>query len=192
MSTKFVPKQELVNQLRLTISKRGSGVVSIATDAQRAVVLRFLDGKLTHSNARGKGVGEALQVLAQSQTVRFSSVEARGNNRPEIMHAAEFADLIASGSTGVPTTASTGPIEESALAEAEPIFNSADKEETIKTVLYDLSAEHIGPMANLVIEQAIGSSHSLQRIVDSVAAQIPNRDAATNCRKQASEQLKQS
>lgn len=189
MTTQLVAKQHLVDQIRQIVAQRDSGVLSIVTDAQRSVVLRFFEGRLTHSIARGKDIGEAVHALAQSQNIRFNFVAVRGENRQELMPAAELADLIESGSAAASgqTTGSVVPTQ--ATVKTGASLSDSDKRR-VRDSLVELAVKHIGPMADLIIEQAIERSCSVEQIVDEIAMQIPDDTSADTFRKQALERIK--
>lgn len=188
VTTQFVSKQHLVDQIRKIVADRESGVLSIVTEAQRSVVLRFYEGRLTQTIARGKDVGEAIQLLAQSQSLRFGFVAAKGEIRKELMPAKELADRI---EAGTPVVRQDG----GSVLPTKPVADKGTpfgdfKEELVREVLIELAVKHIGPMADLIIEQAIESSENLEELVDAVAMQIPDSAYAGTFRDLALERIR--
>lgn len=169
MATDFVPKQQLVDRIRQIKEKRESGVLSITTESGRSVILRFLEGRVTHSNAKGKGLQESMQVLAQSPTLQFSFAATADG----------FADLFEVGS------ASGGG------GSAAPTQQNFD-EDRVRKVLTELIVAHIGPMAAIVVDQAIANANTVERVVNAVAREIPNGIEAESFREKALEKLRKS
>ncbi|GAB4359001.1 MAG: hypothetical protein Kow006_27830 [Gammaproteobacteria bacterium] len=174
-----VPKQKLVERIRQIKNNRESGVLSIVTDSGRSVVLRFLEGRVTHSNARGKSIQEALQVLAQSASLRFSFSPLKVEEGSELMPTDEFVDQIEAG----------------AVAEATPGGETARLPfdvERVRKILCDLAVAHIGPMTSLVVDEALQNANTLERVINTVARQIPNGIDAEAFRDQAWEKIRNS
>ncbi len=191
VATDLVPKQELVAEIRQIVASQNSGVVSIVTDAQRSIVLRFLDGKLTHCNARGKGINGALDLLSQSTSLRFNFVAARGESRGELMPAGEFASLIEAGSTETSGAAAVAATASPPPAEMTTDSSLSDSEKQLaRETLTELSAEYIGPMAGMLVEQAIETGTSFESIINEIARTIPIDNDADEFRKRALVRIK--
>ncbi|HMB72604.1 MAG TPA: hypothetical protein VKQ06_03460, partial [Gammaproteobacteria bacterium] len=67
--SQFVPKAQLFSQLNEIISTRGTGLLTILTESNRSIFLRFSRGKLTRLYCRSGEAGEAIQMLAEGSMV---------------------------------------------------------------------------------------------------------------------------
>lgn len=180
MATQFEPKEQFVKLLRKIAADGESGVLSVVTDAQRSVVLRFLDGRLTHAMARAKDVREAAQVLAQAKGFRFNFAAGRGESRQELIPAEDFIRLIEGGATGASGVPATPTVAAPAPDKSNPRqpYGGVSQDQ-LRQVLTELAVEHIGPMAAIVVDQAMEERRNLEAIIDDVAAQIPGGGGAS-------------
>ena len=194
-------KAELVAFLRAIIRRRESTVVTILTDKRRPVLLRFSNGDLTHTHARSKDVNEAIKVLSETSAFRFSSSPGLAENRPPLMDALAFVDAIETGS-GVPqvqsraapaaSTTQTENLDDlipglsDALKEADRLDNSDTFEiQERRQQLEELAFNHLGPLAPIIVEEAMASANDLDAQIEYIAQQIPDDNAATAFREAA-------
>ena len=91
---KFVPKAKLIEQLRRINADAETGLLTILTESNRSVFLRFSNGDLTRLHCRSGEADEALQMLAESSTVGFTYASAPGDDQAELMPVDEFIRLI--------------------------------------------------------------------------------------------------
>ena len=70
--SQFVPKAKLFDQLNDIISHRETGLLTILTENNRSIFLRFSQGKLTRLHCRSGEAGEAIQMLAESSMVKYT------------------------------------------------------------------------------------------------------------------------
>ncbi len=150
----------------------------IQTDASRAIVLRFSSGSLVRVNARGNSVEDAIRVLHTSADYKFSFSSIRVDRGAELMGVAEFIELLGQGSE---TSADTTEITDITAADGQPA--AADiagyNRDMLQKMLIQMSVEHIGPIASIVVEQAIDDGSSIEEIVNLIADQIPDHEAAS-------------
>jgi len=68
-STQFISKKKLIAVIRKIADAKGTGLVSILTDTQRAVLLKFSRGKLIHAYSRSRDIAVVVQVLIKTDFV---------------------------------------------------------------------------------------------------------------------------
>jgi hypothetical protein len=90
----FVPKAKLFEQLTQIIDQRETGLLTILTESNRSIFLRFSQGKLTRLHCRSGEAGEAIQMLAESAMVKYTYATAPQDSEPEFMPADSFLQLI--------------------------------------------------------------------------------------------------
>ncbi|MFT5112056.1 MAG: hypothetical protein ACI8P9_001379 [Parasphingorhabdus sp.] len=203
----FVPKSELFKQLRQIVNRRETGFVTILADNKRSVLLRFSQGKLTHSHCRSKDVGEAIHVLTECNAVKFSYAPAPVENRPELMPTEAFIELLDPGSESL-SSAPAGP--DDLFQQPQPGY--APPEQTgeiiaplaailnegyaspgagsqispdMKNTLIDFALKYMGPIAPMVVDEATEFSNDLGRAIDYIANQIPDGTQASQFRSEA-------
>ena len=166
-----------------------SGSVTVLTDNNRAILLRFAAGKLIHVNARGNSAENAIEILRSSRNFRAKFAPLSEEVAPELMAINTFVEMLTAG----------GKLSEksdsSSLSTSEParVINSqAIDIENIRTVLTDLSTEYIGPMAPMVVDQAIDEADTADGIIETIAVLIPDSEDAANFRALARKNIQHS
>ncbi len=175
----FVPKTELIARIRQIVTARDTGYLTILTDTRRSVLLRFSSGKLTHSLCRTKDVGDAIQVLNECNLVRFTYAVGAVEDRPELMPAESFLQLLDPG--GIPGAAAPRAPPAAAPAPAAPRSRTAPQ----RVALVEVALEFVGPVAEMLVDEALENTASISEAVNYIADLIPDpapanafRDAA--------------
>jgi hypothetical protein len=190
--TRLVDKSVLLNRIIEIVRQRVSGFLTILTDANRSVLLRFSVGQITHTHARSKDIGEAIHVLSECYQVRFSFAPAQAENIPAIFSVGAFLKLINPGGSDVAidsrrsteAVATSGadsllPAVASALREADRIeFGGAVSAANFQQELLHILEDFIGPFASLLIEEAIARNPSLAEQINYIATEIPDKNVA--------------
>lgn len=204
MASEFAPKQALINRINQIIAGSESGFITILTDSRRSVLLRFSNGRLTHTHARGKEVGEAIQALSECNMVKFNFAPAQPENRLEVMPASSFVQLIdpGGGSAAIPPPPApaapppvntgtggggfdlgAGALPEGLLPSVADALNQQQSAGRANTdpqiaqavrVITEIAMEFIGPMGSLIVQEATGANKSLHEIIEHVAISIPD------------------
>ena len=159
-----ISKQQVIDEIRMIGATAASGILTITTDQQHSVVLQFADGRLCRAIARGTGVARAARALAESErfSFRFSPGSVEGGR--ELAPIEDFIALIEEGPDTPAPAMSASPAE----ADADP------DQRRIHDVLAETAARYIGPMADLVVTQAMQHHGSVQSVIHAVAASIPS------------------
>jgi hypothetical protein len=187
----FVPKELLFRQIRQIVGQRETGFLTILTDTKRSVLLRFSAGKLTHSHCRTKDVADAISVLTECALVKFTYAAAQVENRPEIMPTDTFLQLIdPGGDAGINPQAtsydapSTSPAVDTQYT--PPVAPTPRPEESaIRQPLAELALDYIGPIADMIVDEALETTENLTSAIDYIAGMLPDEDQANAFREDA-------
>ena len=169
--SQFVPKAKLFAQLAEIIKNEETGFLTILTDSNRSVLLRFSKGKLTRLHCRSKEAGEAIQVLAESVLVKYTYASAPEDTEPELMPADSFMQLIDPGGeagTGVSTGSST-------------------LGDPIKAQMLEIATEYIGVVAEMIVDEAFDTTSDIGQAIDYIGNAIPDANQSKAFRKAALE-----
>ena len=158
----FVAKAQLFEQITAIVQNRESGFLTILTDTNRSVLLRFSLGKLTRLHCRSKEAGDAIQVLVECRQVKYTYVAAPRDDRPELMPTSSFLQLIDLG-------AGTGP--------ATGVYvsgNSVAIDDPIRLQMLEIATEYIGIVAEMIVDEAFAADSDIGRVIDYVGESIPD------------------
>lgn len=132
----------------------------------------------------------ALGLLVHADQVKFNFVESSVAEEADLMPALYIADLLEKG----PATAST-PMETTESVALEDVTvpqapSPGVDERTLKRVLAELALVHIGPIADIVVEQAITENNTFELIINAIAENIPTESDARTFRNEARQRIK--
>ncbi|MFT5112311.1 MAG: hypothetical protein ACI8P9_001635 [Parasphingorhabdus sp.] len=190
----LVSKVDLFKQIQQVISSGETGFITILTDTRRSVLLQFSAGRLTHTNARSKDVADAIQVLNECDQVKFSYVAAPVENRPEVMPAESFLQLIdPGGDAGAGNFQAPSPIPtadffmpEVGIPSAAPVVTAGNSvDNSIASALTTLAIDYIGPIADLVVSEALSASPDVLGAINVIPSNILDADQAAEFRNAA-------
>ena len=206
----FVSKAELFSRIKQIVSGQENGFLTILTDTKRSVLLRFSAGKLTQSHCRTKDVNDSIQVLFECSLVKYSYAPAAAENRPEVMPTETFLQLVDPGGdvSGSAMSAGGGGFEQAARASrpvsteqfqmddlipgvAQAISSSNRSsvhggiDEFISNALTRIAAEYLGPVAGMLVEEALEQTSSVTQAIDHLAVSIPDQAQADAFRVEA-------
>lgn len=172
MSQQAVPKAEFARHLRSVADAAGNGAFIVLTAANTPVMIRLSGGEITTLHCRGYDVQKAIDTLAPSEQVRYSFSAVSAENKPSLIEVSDFLEaidaMVLPGDGGAPTPA--GDSEDRWLD--EPVSEEA------KEQLMALATEVIGPVAALIVEDALAQNTNLRATIDEIRAAIPETDAA--------------
>lgn len=177
MASQFVTKARLLEQLREIVAQQETGFLTILTDTNRSVLMRFSQGKLTRLHCRSKEAGEAIQVLAESAMVKFTYASAPEDTEPELMPADSFLQLIdpggdAGGSSGGGAIASSG---------------GAAINDPVKAQVLEIATEYIGVVADMIVDEAFDEGRNVAEAIDYISKAIPDANQSRAFREAAQE-----
>ncbi len=176
MASQFVSKAQLLEQLREIVDTEETGFLTILTDTNRSVLLRFSEGKLTRLHCRSKEAGEAIQVLAESGMVKFTYASAPEDTEPELMPADSFLQLIDPGGDA---GASLGG---GAVSSGGAIAN-----DPIKAQMLEIATEYIGVVADMIVDEAFDEGRNVAEAIDYITQAIPDANQSRAFRDAAKE-----
>lgn len=173
--TQFISKKRLISVIRKIADSKGTGLVSILTDTQRAVLLKFSRGKLIHCYSRSRDIAVVLQVLNETNFVKFSYTTVPAENLPELMSIDTFTEILESaGNRGVKSSSTTQRSEVTGTEQTDIT------REPLKELLVDIASEYIGLVAEIVVDESLQINGDAFAVIDSIAEMIsdPEREAA--------------
>jgi hypothetical protein len=170
-NTQFISKKKLIAALRKIGEAKVTGLISILTGSQRAVLLKFSRGKLIHAFSRSRDISVVIQVLLATEHVKFSFTQVPVEDQPELMPLDTLIEILESGGSldlELDPTSLPGAVAES---------NSTNITlEPLKQLLVDIASEYIGLVADIVVEEALENSSDTFEAIDAIAAMIPEAD----------------
>ena len=172
----FVDKAQLFAQLVDIVDNQETGFLTILTDTNRSVLLRFSKGKLTRLHCRSKEAGDAIQVLAESAMVKYTYVAAPEDDEPELMPTSSFLQLIDPGNS---TAIANEGIRVSGVKSVA--------DDPVKSQMVEIATEYIGIVAEMIVDEAFEESSAIGHIIDYICEAIPDRNQARAFRKAALE-----
>ncbi len=176
-STQFISKKKLIAVIRKIADAKGTGLVSILTDTQRAVLLKFSRGKLIHAYSRSREIAVVVQVLIETEFLKFSFTSVPVENQPELIPIDTFIEMLESSDNIDLVTGSTP--RRTVVADSKP----ADlTREPLQELLVDIASEYIGLVAEIVVEESLENSSNTLEAIEAIAAMIPDADRAESFR----------
>lgn len=173
----FVDKAQLYAQLVDIVDNQETGFLTILTDTNRSVLLRFSQGKLTRLHCRSKEAGDAIQVLAESLMVKYTYVAAPEDNEPELMPTSSFLQLIAPGNSTADAAAAKIRVSGTEQAADDPV----------KAQMLEIATEYVGIVAEMIVDEAFEESAGIGHVIEYVCGAIPDRNQSSAFRKAALE-----
>jgi hypothetical protein len=175
--SQFVPREKLFAQLEEIIKQQGTGLLTILTDSERSVFLRFSQGRLTRLHCRSGEAGEAIQMLAESVMVKYSYTAAPEDSEAELMPTDSFLQLIDPG----------GNADSSALPPT--IVSSADPSvgDPIKAQMLEIATDYMGIVAEMIVDEAFDGNTDVGKAIDYIGNAIPDANQSRAFRSSALE-----
>jgi hypothetical protein len=180
--SQFVPKSQLFDQLGEIIRQGETGFLTILTDTNRSVLLRFSQGRLTRLHCRSKEPGEAIHVLAECLMLKYSYASAPVDNEPELMPAKSFLQLINPGGDMTDMTDMT---------DSRPVVTSSGMfvSDPVKIRMLELATEYVGIIAEMIVDEAFEDNTNVNTAIDYIASTIPDETQSEAFRAAARQQF---
>ena len=175
--SQFVPKANLFQQLGEIIKNQETGFLTILTDSNRSVLLRFSRGKLTRLHCRSKEAGEAIQVLAESVMVKYTYASSPEDTEPELMPADSFLQLIDPGGINGSSAIDAPIVSSGNVAMGDPV----------KSQMLEIATEYVGIVADMVVEEAFQDNNDVGKAIDYIGNAIPDANQSKAFRRAALE-----
>ena len=179
-TTQYGSKKQLIALIRKVVIEQETGLVSVLTDTKHAVILKFFDGKLIHLHSRTREIEDVIQVLNESEWVKFKFASVTMENRQEIMPVETFIQLIeVDDITDVtadptPTVPNLGPVN--------GVAQGSRESEPLNELLVKIVSEYVGPIADMIVEEAFENNSDPIRAIEFIAEMIPDPNQAETFR----------
>lgn len=182
-NSQFVAKKYFIAFIESVIRNKETGLISILTDSKRSILLKFSEGILIHAYGRSRDLGDVVQVINESDQMKFDLVPIPPENGAEIMPGEIFLQLLQSGSVDEPGSSLTG-FEKTVPSSRNTEIHAA------KELLESLAAEYVGMVAEVIVEEALDASGSLEEAIDNIARSIPDPEQSAAFRAEARKQTR--
>jgi hypothetical protein len=175
--SQFVPREKLFAQLKEIIKQQGTGLLTILTDSERSVFLRFSQGRLTRLHCRSGEAGEAIQMLAESVMVKYSYTAAPEDSEAELMPTDSFLQLIDPGGN-----ADSSALPPTIVSSAAPSVG-----DPIKTQMLEIATDYMGIVAEMIVDEAFDGNTDVGKAIDYIGNAIPDANQSRAFRSSALE-----
>lgn len=176
-------KKELLDILGEVINTRGSGLISVVTNTKHSVMFRFSEGKLIGVHSRHRKLSAVINELNECGSLRFNFTTNAIEDKPEIVPGDKFLRLIAAG-IGNEVEDDTSPIV-SASDNNIQTMPSSNLSEPVRAYLAKIASEYVGPVADMLVEEAFEDSDDIAQAIDFIAQMIPDPKQASAFRAEA-------
>ncbi|MGB5328357.1 MAG: hypothetical protein WBO58_09055 [Gammaproteobacteria bacterium] len=177
VQSQFVPKAKLFAQLNEIISRQETGLLTILTDSDRSIFLRFSQGRLTRLHCRSGEAGEAIQMLAESSMVKYSYAAAPEDSEAELMPADSFLQLIDPGGNAASSSHAT-----TVVSSADPSVG-----DPIKKQMLEIATDYMGVVAEMIVDEAFEGNTDVGKAIDYIGNAIPDANQSKAFRRSALE-----
>jgi hypothetical protein len=179
MSGQAVAKLTFARHLRQVANRGENGAFTVLTDSGRSVLLRLTAGHITSSHCRGRDIEAAIAVLAASETLRYTFSRATPESRPTLIGIDDFLRRIDAFVEAGDTAVAERP--DARVPSPSPAAPASREEApargtTVREDLEALAVEMIGPVAQVVVEDALANNVTLQDAIEEIARAIPSVD----------------
>lgn len=179
MSEPFVPKSELLDKIKNIIQRNQTGFLNILTNANKLVVFWFAKGKLTYASCITKNLEQAIAAITECQTVKFTFTQANtGSNMPELMAATKFLQALSAETSTDNTTHHQIVASQQPAIPQDTTSKTLNGNATFIQIFTTLTAEYIGPIADIIVQEAFTNTQTPEASIDYIAKIIPETDQA--------------
>lgn len=186
----MLSRQELADKIREIHIGSQSGVMSVVTDKGRSVSLRFFEGRLTKIQSRGSDLQHAIGLLVHADQMKFNFVESSVTEEPTQMPALYIVELLENGPSAEITGFQTQEMPAVDDVTEPQRGNTGVDRQTLQRILTEMALVHIGPIAEMLVEQAIADNSTFELIIQEIADNIPSADDARTFRNDARKRIK--
>jgi hypothetical protein len=175
MSEDYIPFPELVDIISSFCSKKETGLLFIATKANRSAQIVLENGKIVFVYFYNKQGQEALDLMLTIKAGRYKFQKNATSPRRSTLPSTEKILEHLSGGRLVD-------------APAAKIARGLSSEQ--KQFLEAALAEYIGPMATIICDDHLDQAPDMTSAVDALASEIPSEDQAQKFRSQVASSMK--
>ncbi len=182
-------KNQLVDLIKQIVETEDTGLISILTNTNHAVLMKFFEGKLIHIHSRTRDISDVIQVLNESEWVKFKFANITMENLSELMPVNTFLDLIDSGIdqsiTTQPNYATTTPESVTNKTKIDGVSDQLNK------ALVEVTSEYLGPVAELMVDEAFELSNDPIQVIEYLAGMITESQRAAEFRQAGLQAVRQ-
>ena len=183
-------KNQLVDLIKQIVETEDTGLISILTNTNHAVLMKFFEGKLIHIHSRTRDISDVIQVLNESEWVKFKFANITMENLSELMPVNTFLDLIDSG---IDQSITTQP--NYAATTSESVTNNKTKidgvSDQLNKALVEVTSEYLGPVAELMVDEAFELSNDPIQVIEYLAGMITESQRAAEFRQAGFQAVRQ-
>ncbi len=182
-------KNQLVELIKQIVETEDTGLISILTNTNHAVLMKFFEGKLIHIHSRTRDISDVIQVLNESEWVKFKFANITMENLSELMPVNTFLDLIDSG---IDQSITTQP--NYATTTSESVTNKTKIDgvsDQLNKALVEVTSEYLGPVAELMVDEAFELSNDPIQVIEYLAGMITESQRAAEFRQAGLQAVRQ-
>jgi hypothetical protein len=177
----FEEKGSFIAFIEDIIGKRKTGLVSIATETGRSILLKFSLGVLIHSYSRNIDIRDFLKVVNESGHIKFDIAPIPVEEGTEILSGTQLLHLLQPEYS----------LEKQANTSQAGGRSVSLKLQSTRELLENIAAEYVGVAAEILVEESMDVSGSLDETIDKIASVIPNPEQSAAFRSSARQQIRQ-
>ena len=111
-TNEFVPKSELLAQLRSIFNNKESGMLTLLTHSKQSVLMRFSAGQLTSARCKNWEIENTISVLLENERFKYSYMPSAGEDKSPLISPNDFMMMIDPGGAGLETVSAEASVEE--------------------------------------------------------------------------------
>lgn len=96
-ASQFQEKAELLKRIQRVFSREESGMLTVLTDTNRSVMMRFSSGELTSARCRSWDVKNTIDAILEAKTFKYTFTGGLVEDKAPLMSAQDFMDAISVG-----------------------------------------------------------------------------------------------
>lgn len=184
MNQDYIPFQAIIDKLKEFCTQQTSGILFIATKANRSAQIVLENGEIVFVYFYNKRGVEALKLMLTIEAGRYRfQKNATSSRRSSLPSTDKILRFLKRETDNQIPPEPTEPTEVS-----EPVQSSLDENQ--KRILETVLVEYIGPMAAIICEDHLDSAPDIAAAIDVLASEIPSPDQAQKFRTQIAASLK--
>ncbi len=182
----YTPFADLVGELKTVCDEGRTGVFFVATKANRSAQLMIDEGRIVYVYFFNKRGADALKLMTEIIAGRFRFQEGSINAAPmELPPTSEILAYLLTAAEGRNPT-EPGPESKVKTEQAGSGFALTSDQ---KSILEEVLAVYIGPMAAIICEDHLDSVTDLESAINALASEIPSSDQVSGFMDEARRKL---
>lgn len=177
----YEEKSSFIAFIEDIIGNRETGLVSIATDTGRSILLKFSLGVLIHSYSRNIDIRDFLKVLNECDRIKFDLTPIPVERGTEILSGAQLLKLLQPEDSLEKQVFTSLAVARSLKPELQPT----------RELLENIASEYVGVAAEIIVEESMDDSGSVDEAIDRIASVIPNPEQSATFRSSARKKIRQ-